>query len=278
MLISIIIPTRNRFDFINLMIQDILAQDISNYEIIVVDQSDNPRKIKNCNHIITNTLGPCVSRNIGAKEAKGDILVFLDDDARIYSDFIREITTPIVKGDFKVVSGAVCTPEGNHLRKEGTYLTANNENFIKVLTNNPDEPKSRISLGFPGCCAAITKEVFNEVKGFDESFDPTGAGEDREMALKLLKHGYAIWYNANAKLLHIIATHGGTRDVGSRSMMLDIHTHRMCRTHFSELLTKNLGRSILNKYRMNFVKSIFKMKLVRSKYRAFVFIKRELKN
>ena len=95
MLISIIIPTRNRFEYVNLLIDDILKQDISNYEIIVVDQSDNPEKIHHCEHIVTNTLGPCISRNIGVKQAKGEILVFLDDDARIHENFIKEITNPI---------------------------------------------------------------------------------------------------------------------------------------------------------------------------------------
>lgn len=268
MLISIIIPTRNRFEYVNLLIDDILNQDINNYEIIVVDQSDEPQKIKNCHHIVTDSLGPCVSRNIGAEKANGEILVFLDDDARIESNFIREITSPILKDRFDVVAGAMCDPNGNYIRKNKDFLKNKNANFIKVMTSNPDGEVSRITLAFPGSCSAILKSVFNAVNGFEESFDPTGAGEDREMALKLYKNGYAIWYNAKAKLLHLLAPHGGTRDVGSRSLMLDVHTYRMCKKYFSEELAENLKKVILKRYTNNFWEALWKLKKIRTKYRV----------
>ena len=276
MLISIIIPTRNRYAYINLLIGDILQQDVSNYEIIVVDQSNTPKEIPNCKHIITDTLGPCVSRNIGTKEAKGEILVFLDDDARIYPDFIREISSPIIKGRFDAVAGAMCDPHGNYPLIVDDFLKGKNENFIKILTNNPDAPESRISISFPGCCAAILKSVFDEVGGFDESFDPTGAGEDREMAVKLYKNGYSTWYNAKAKLLHAVAPTGGTRDVGSRTFMIDIHSFRICQKYFSQELTKELRYTILRKYKYNFFSSLSKFKRIRTKYKLYREAKKQL--
>ena len=99
------------------------------------------------------------------------------------------------------MAGAVCDLEGNYKRNDEDCLRAYGLNFIKVLTRNPDGPTSRISLSFPTGCAAILKSVFEKIKGFEENFDPTGAGEDRDVALKLYKHGYATWYNAKAKLL-----------------------------------------------------------------------------
>lgn len=277
MLISIIIPTRNRPEYIKLMIQDILKQDVSNYEIIVVDQSEMPEKLVHCNHIITNTLGPCISRNIGVKESKGEVLVFLDDDARIGKDFIREITRPIIEDRFDVVAGAVCNPKGEYLRKKDSFLKNKNKNFIKVITANPDFDESRITLAFPGCCSAISKSVIEATGGFDESFDPTGAGEDRDMALNLYTLGYSIWYNAKAKLLHEVAPIGGTRDVGSRSMMLDIHTYKMCKKYFSQELSIGLKSIILERYRSNLTRAFFEFSKIRTKYRALQKVKKLLK-
>ena len=229
MFISIIIPTRNRYSFIKLLIEDILNQNISNYEIIVIDQSDTHESLENCVHIKSDTLGPCISRNIGVKEAKGDILVFLDDDARIDSNFAYEITYPILNEKFDVVAGAICDTAGNYLKQDTDYLNAYGDNFIKVLTSNPDGPSSRISLSFPTGCVAVSKSVFNSVGGFNESFDPTGAGEDRDMALKLFKAGYRTWYNSNAILKHELAPSGGTRELGSRGLNLDVHTYLICK-------------------------------------------------
>ena len=65
-MISVIIPTRNRFSYVTLLINDLLDQDLDlDYEIIAVDQSDNPEHLENCKHIITETRGPSVSRHGG---------------------------------------------------------------------------------------------------------------------------------------------------------------------------------------------------------------------
>ncbi|WP_282134447.1 glycosyltransferase family 2 protein [Seonamhaeicola maritimus] len=275
--ISVIIPTRNRIDYINPLIKDLLHQDISNFEIIVVDQSDDPVEIKHCKHIVLNSTGPCISRNIGAKEASGDILVFLDDDARVAPDFISEISKPIMDGKFNAVAGANCDVNGNYLSEAQDYLNYNVDNFIKVLTRNPNSDTSRICISFPGCCSAILKGVFDDIGGFDEQFDPTGAGEDRDMALRLFKKGYMIWYNAQAKLLHIGATTGGSRDVGSRTLMLDVHTYFMCQKYFSAELAYALRKTILRSYRKSFFKSLMTFKLIRTKFKLYETAKNLLK-
>ena|SRR5690554_7344518 len=143
--ISIIIPTRNRYDYVKLLLQDLSCQDVSGFEVVVVDQSDVKKSLPHCIHIHTDTSGPCVSRNIGVAKSSGDILVFLDDDARIQSDFIKQITQPIIADDFDAVAGAICDPEGNYLLDEGAFFTKNSSNFIKIITNNPNSKKSRIT-------------------------------------------------------------------------------------------------------------------------------------
>lgn len=275
--ISVIIPTRNRIDFVNPLIEDLLNQDISDFEIIVVDQSINPVEIKNCKHIVLDSTGPCISRNVGAQEAKGDILVFLDDDARIDSNFIREITTPIIKDGFHAVAGANCDTEGNYLAKSHDYFDYRVDNFIKVLTRNPNSNTSRICMSFPGCCSAILKRVFDTIGGFDEQFDPTGAGEDRDIALRLFNKGYMTWYNAHAKLYHIGASYGGTRDVGSRPLMLDVHSYVMCKKYFSPELANALRTTILKSYQRNFYKSLITLNLTRTKFRLYKKLKGLLK-
>lgn len=267
MFISVIVPTRNRYDYIRLLLVDLLDQDVDGFEVIVVDQSDNHISLENCKQIKTKSLGPCVSRNIGASQAKGEVLVFLDDDARINSDFIREITAPIIKDRFHVVAGAICNPQGVYLEGDDYFLKTKTESFIKAITSSPIGPESRITLAFPAGCSAMLRSVFYGVGGFNESFDPTGAGEDREMAIKLYKKGYSIWYNAKAKLMHEAAPSGGSREVGSRSLMLDVHTYKICQNYFSEELANELKQTILNKYRKSFFDSVLKFKLVNTKYR-----------
>ncbi|MEP5253970.1 MAG: glycosyltransferase [Winogradskyella arenosi] len=274
-MISVIIPTRNRYSYVKLLIQDVHKQELNEtYELIVVDQSTNPEHLEDCKHIITATTGPCFSRNLAVKSAIGNVLVFLDDDARIGSNFLEEITRPILKEEFSAVSGAVCDPEGKYLKTEKDYLTQENTNFIKILTANPNHDKSRVGLCLPAGCCAILKDVFLELGGFDETFDPTGAGEDRELSVRLFKAGYPIWYNSNAKLLHAIAAKGGSRDIDSRSMMLDVHSYRICKMHFSETLANELRGTILRTYKKRFFNSILSFKFVKTRYYMYQKVKR----
>lgn len=273
MKISVIIPTRNRFNYISLLLEDLTKQDVSNFEVIVIDQSDEKKPLAHCNHVFVDSTGPCVSRNLGVRKSVGDVLLFLDDDARINKDFIREMTNPIISDRFDAVAGAICDPEGNYLLSGNEFLTKSDSNFIKILTSNPNSNKSRVCMSFPGCCSAIKKNVFNIIGGFNEDFDPTGAGEDREIAVKLFKNGFSTWYNSNAKLLHMVAPEGGSRDVGSRSLMLDVNSYKICRDHFSDELALSLKKIILSKYRRSFTEALFEGKLIRTKYRLYQELK-----
>lgn len=275
-MISIIIPTRNRYKYVHDLIADLKNQTLKDIEIIVVDQSTKKEPIAGVTQIFDEGTGPCRSRNIGARKAQGDILVFLDDDARVEVDFIEEMVKPIRDGKFVACAGANCDPEGNYLYEDGEFLVKNDYNFIKSLTRNPNAPTSRITLSFPGCCSAVKKDVFMDVGGYDERFDPTGAGEDREMGIKLFKNGYGIWYNADAKFLHFGAKKGGSRDVGSRSLMLDINSLRICKNHFSYELSTTLAQQILSRYRKDFYKTFRRMKLIRTKYILYKTAKKEI--
>ncbi|MDO9399092.1 MAG: glycosyltransferase family A protein [bacterium] len=89
-MISIIIPVYNQAEEIKKCFDSILLQSYSNYEIIVVNDgsSDNiDEVIKNYQtkfakfiYISQRNQGACITRNNGAKEAKGDYLIFCDAD------------------------------------------------------------------------------------------------------------------------------------------------------------------------------------------------------
>ena len=77
----------------------------------------------------------------------------------------------------------------------------------------------------------------------------------------------------NAKLLHIAAKDGGSRDVGSRTLMIDVHSYEMCRKYFSKELSEVLKQTLVHKYKKRFYKSIFNLKEIRTKYKLLQKIK-----
>ncbi|NRB59413.1 MAG: glycosyltransferase family 2 protein [Winogradskyella sp.] len=87
-LVSIIIPTYNRTDYLKLTLESVINQTYPNIEIIVVDDgstNDNNRVL--CNqyakvnyYMIKNSGGPATPRNYGFKKSNGQYIAFLDDD------------------------------------------------------------------------------------------------------------------------------------------------------------------------------------------------------
>ena len=76
--------------------------------------------------------------------------------------------------------------------------------------------------------------------------------------------------------MHAVAPIGGSRDVGSRTIMLDVHTYKMSQKYFSEALTLALKQTILRKYYRNFFNSILQLRLVRTKFHVLLAVKRLL--
>ena len=103
-LISIIIPTYNRETFIIETIKSVINQNVQNWECFIIDDgsTDNTEElvnnlIKDYNNIKfikreKQSKGASVCRNIGAQNANGDYLVFLDSDDLIKYNFIYERT------------------------------------------------------------------------------------------------------------------------------------------------------------------------------------------
>jgi len=209
MKISVIIPTIHRKTFVKDLLNDLSKQNVLIKEVIVSDQSSIFEEIQSdypfeLIHFKHSGKGPCCSRNDAATMAQGEVLVFLDDDARVMPDFIEELIIPIQKQIVEVSTGAVCDANGNYIHSYNQYdLFKNETHWLISFTRNPNHNVSQFSTAIPAGCMAINKKLFHFLGGFDLFFDPNGAWEDREFALRLLSNGYGIFYNANAKLYHI---------------------------------------------------------------------------
>ena len=111
MKISIVIPTYNEEDVIEDCLKSLSAQIKSPHEIILVDDGSTDKTLHVLSKfqissfkfkIITqNHQGPGVARNLGAKHAIGEILVFVDSDMTFAPDFLEQLVTPIENKETK---------------------------------------------------------------------------------------------------------------------------------------------------------------------------------
>jgi glycosyltransferase involved in cell wall biosynthesis len=116
-LITCIIPTRNRPDYIAESAASVLAQDHANLELIIVNDGeiavpefDDPRiRILN-----SGQAGAVPARNLGAAQAKGEAIAWLDDDD-VWTDshFLSACVDSLnAESDFVFGDGALVFPDG----------------------------------------------------------------------------------------------------------------------------------------------------------------------
>ncbi len=144
-LISAIIPSFNRFDFLLDSINSVQSQNYGNIEILIINDGSDQKEYyeykfdKNINIIHlkenqkkVNGFGPGAIRNFGTEVAKGKYLAFLDDDD-IWLDNKLEIQiTELEKSGLKMSSTEGYYGEGRY-NKELKYELYNKEKYIKDL-------------------------------------------------------------------------------------------------------------------------------------------------
>ncbi|KKU10546.1 MAG: hypothetical protein UX13_C0009G0008 [Candidatus Woesebacteria bacterium GW2011_GWB1_45_5] len=178
MKVSIIIPTYNEEKVTGECLKSLSLQSHKGGEIIVVDDGSTDttlHRLSGADKIIKQShKGAGAARNLGAKQAKGEILVFADADMTFDKNFIRKLIEPIEKG----------VAIGTFSREE---FLANKDNIWAVCWNlNRGLPKDRMHpKGYPDrqpVFRAILKKEFEKAGGFDER---AGYTDDWSLAQKL---------------------------------------------------------------------------------------------
>ena len=105
--ISIIIPTYNEEEDISKCIGSLKNQSFKDFEIIIVDDGSTDKTIeiakKNKIKVLKqNHSGPGLARNLGVKNAEGEIIILVDADMTFEKDYLKNLIQPITedkKGD-----------------------------------------------------------------------------------------------------------------------------------------------------------------------------------
>ncbi|MCD6434036.1 MAG: glycosyltransferase family 2 protein, partial [Candidatus Diapherotrites archaeon] len=161
--ISIVVPAYNAEKTIADCINSLLKQTKKAKEIIVVDDasSDNTAEIvkkiakrhKEVKLIsLKENSGPARARNIGARKAKGEIIVFVDADCVAKENFLEEITKQIEEGKAIGVQGAYKTKQKSTVAKFSQIEIE--YRYAKMLS----EQRKKGSVDFIGSYAAAFKK------------------------------------------------------------------------------------------------------------------------
>jgi glycosyltransferase involved in cell wall biosynthesis len=175
-MISVIIPAHNEADYLPATLEALKRQNHGNFEVIVVANGCSDRTADTargkCHRLVVlseKNLG--VARNLGARLARGEILLFLDADTTLEPMALRRITHSFSK---KCAAGTLMgRPDNDRFNYRLVY-------FIKNLIH-------RFSV-HPGSSGVILcwKQDFFEIGGFDEGLE---VRENSHLIKRLLRFG-----------------------------------------------------------------------------------------
>jgi GT2 family glycosyltransferase len=188
-LVSIVIVTRDRKAQLNKCLQSISLQNYKEVEILVIDNKSVDGTVEmieaefpKVNLIrLDRNLGCPGARNVGALNAHGEIIFFLDDDCIIDADAIDN-TVPYFLSDNRL---AVVTPQIIEPEINRTLLNMGNS--------------VRYSHDFTGV-SAIRRNVFQSFGLYPASF--LYGAEETDLALRILSGDGHILYAPQVKVFH----------------------------------------------------------------------------
>ncbi|MDD3139941.1 MAG: glycosyltransferase [Lachnospiraceae bacterium] len=198
--ISVIICTLNREKLLDRCVESIFMQQYSNYEIIIVDQSEkiNNTYLQNgkVKYVHINQKGLSNARNVGLRIASGEWIALADDDAIYNENFLSNAVDSISYSHEKIgiVSGAGIDPD------TGAYLISK----MKKKSNKEIGWNTLFSYVM-SAGMVIEKSLLND--GFDTRFGvgtttEYGSGEETDIVIKALILGKKVYFNPNMQFMH----------------------------------------------------------------------------
>ncbi|MGB8353053.1 MAG: glycosyltransferase family A protein [Chthoniobacteraceae bacterium] len=188
MLISVVIPTFQRPEALARCLECIGRQKLAqeNFEVIVTDDSGDAEsktlvheKFPRAQWTQGPQRGPAANRNYGASLARGEWIVFVDDDCEPAFGWLEAIA---VQADVDVIEGKTVCPSDRDTPFEERVENLKGESFWS-------------------CNLAVRRSVFNRLGGFDEDFLEAG-GEDMEFAWRIAKNKLHTRFVAGALVIH----------------------------------------------------------------------------
>ena len=229
-LASVIIPTYNRSDKLNLVLEALSKQSLppDKYETLVVDNNsrDNTKEtVQQCiqrfprlniRYLFEGKQGLNFARNLGVQQARADVLVFLDDDAIPETGRLQALLS--VHDDPKIgcVGGKITPgfPKGTRLPR---WLSPIFNGYFSGFDPGGNQNKELTENNyFPyGANISFKKEAIISAGFFNPKLDRCGgnliAGGETEMCLKIRRMGWKILYTPHATVHHLISPNRITR-------------------------------------------------------------------
>lgn len=232
-MISVILCTYNRDKYIYNVLKSVAENDYPHdqYEIVLVNNNSTDGTENECRrfqadypdirfrYFLETNQGLSYARNCGIRNAQGDLLAYVDDDATVNPEYLRTYSDFFTHHPEAVAAGGPIIPV--YETEEPEWMTHYTRQLITgklFLGNNQREfPRGAFPGGGNAC---YRKNVFDTVGLFNVELGRKGnsliGAEEKDLFDKMTTHGMHFYYLPNAILYHIIPPHKLTQDYFDR--------------------------------------------------------------
>ena len=204
--VSVIIPTLNASMYLESLLLSLNAQRVKPEEVLIIDSESEDHTVEIAARFGVKTIvierksfNHGGTRNFAVSQAKGDIIVFITQDALPENEFfIQNLTAPLSQPQIASSFG----------RQKPRPDAAPHERFARLF-NYPDRPflkglEDRKRLGIKtfyctNVCSSVRRKEFEEVGRFPQR---AILNEDMALTAKLIYTGYKVAYVPSAVVIH----------------------------------------------------------------------------
>ncbi len=226
---SVIIPTYNRYTLLKALLLSLMsAIEDADVEILVIDDASTDGTTAKLALdfpsvrvlSLARSMGPAYGRNRGAEVARGHLLLFLDSDGVVESNWLDAMLSAHT-GTHLLLGNVV------DFRSGRTQSVPRRATFIGKSLPCPPE---RANTG-PSCNLAVPRNLFQALGGFDEELPYYF--EDSDLCIRAACAGHPFTFVADAVFRH----HGTERKTGDAIRLQEAHsTYAMLKTYEDDIL------------------------------------------
>jgi len=220
-LVSVVVATIGRGRLLIRTVRGLLENDYPAFEVIVVDQTPRPepdvlefmRDAGACvRYLHRQKPGLPDARNAGVTAARGDVVLFVDDDVIPDRGLIAAHAAAYTRDGVGGVAGRVLAPnaapgktETRPRRIAKIYLGG------LIIWDHFDAGVPTGADHVRGCNMSFLRRAIEEAGGFDGRFGGSAHLEETDLALRVRAKGYRLAFEPAAALVHLLEPAGGCR-------------------------------------------------------------------
>lgn len=215
-LVSIVVPTFNRRNYLEDCVNGLLNQTYPNYEVIIVDNNSNDGteefvidRYSNTSHlryVCERSQGISYAKNRGIKESRGEIVVFMDDDAVPIQTWLEACVRTFFETGAIGIGGRVLL-DWQELSTPKWVQWAKARSFIGEIDFG--DYRMEIIDWITGGNSAFHKYVFDKAGLFSTRCGRAAGkligGEDVEFCQRVVKYG-TLFYEPNMLIYHKVSS------------------------------------------------------------------------